>query len=156
MREFRDRLSQTYQPKDNCVDSASWIPHRNFRKGDRQSELRANATKATGPSAARIEEVMDTETLLSQAREDIFISVAEYLLERYGEQGYEERLANFSRSWDEQFGRYGSDLILALCPLVEDLLDTAEDNKIVNFRGQLKKKTAKEEVRKLKARRRDQ
>jgi len=151
MSSLIEKLQRIYQPKDT-QESSSWIPKRKYRKGDLISEIRSGAPQADGVSSQRAEEMLGMEAVLYQTKEDIFEQVAIYLLERYGEKDLDVRLANFVESWESLYDKYGSDLIYALGPLVDSLYDEP----FVQHMGHLKKVAVREEVRKLKARRRDQ
>lgn len=147
MSSLTERLQKLYGDKKEPTGD-SWIPHRNYKKGSLWSEMRANATPVEGVGSARMEEIL----LLAKTKAEIFERTAYYLLEEYGEDKLEVRLGNFADSWDVLFEKYGEDLIYALI----DKLEQLNEEPFVNHMGYINKKTAKNEVRRLKAERRDQ
>ena len=153
MSSFNERMMNLYGKREEPEKTGtSWIPKRLHYKGDMSAELREGAPEADGLSSQRIEKMMQHETLMTQGKMEIFEQVAVYLLERYGEKGLEERLAHFGVSWEEQYAKHGPDLISALV----EMIDTQMENPFVNYRGYINKKVAKEAIRQLRIRRKNQ
>lgn len=153
MSNFNEKLRRIYGGEANeKKEPTSWIPHRYYKKEDEYSRLRAEAPHAEGTTPSQMEEAIETNTILNACKEDIFGQVALYLLERYGEKGLEERLVHFQESWDSQYERHGDDLVIALAEMTDSLFETP----FVNFNGYINKKVAKEAVRNIRTRRKDQ
>jgi len=153
MSSFNERMMNVYGKKDEADKTgSSWIPKRMHRKGDKFAVLRESAPEADGLSSHRIEEMMQRESYIVQGKLEIFEQVAIYLLERYGEKGLEERLAHFEVSWEEQYAKHGPELILAL----GEMTDTQMESPFVNHRGYINKKVAKEAIRQVRIRGKNQ
>jgi len=152
MSGFDERMRKTYGATEEIKPSSSWIPKRLYRKGDLQSEIKSQTPKDVGIGQHRAQEVLQYEQILAEAKLDIFEQVAEYLLERYGDAGLEGRLGKFSQSWEELSLTYGTDLVVALGGMTDDL----DDNPFVKHTGVLNKVVVREAVRQLGIRRKNQ
>ena len=145
MSSFHERLHRLYggEKKDETDDGASWIPHRPYGRDDLVARLKQETPSQVDLGEARAQELLELQTRMAVIKDDFFEQVANYLLQRYGESRLEDRLTHFAQSWDDQYEKYGDDLIFALGQVVDDL----NEGNIVNYDGYLNKKTAKELVR---------
>jgi len=130
----------------------SWIPRRKFNKGDILAQMREENQVTDELSTVRAERTLEDNIILCQARDDIFEQVAAYLLLEYGESRLEERVRNFCESWDSQYDKHGDDLIIALA----EMTDALPDRPFVNYAGYINKEIAKQAVRDLRMRRKNQ
>lgn len=149
MANLSEKLLSVYgQPKETNPDSNSWITKRKYREGDLCGELREIYSDQEVLSEVRVGEVLDKETVIKDCKEDIFTTVAEYLLAEYGEDGLETRLTNFGESWQKMFDKYGDDLVYALAERTDDI----NEDPFVNFAGYLNKEMVKGLVSSIRAR----
>ena len=126
-------------------DNSSWIPKRKHFKDDLLGELREIASQSTGLSAQETDKIIKENLILTQAKDDIFSQVAQYLLGEYGDDGYEIRFSHFNESWERMYEKYGDQLILALAEITDDLaLDP-----FVNFSGYIDKDKVKEQIKSI-------
>ena len=146
MPNFSERLMGIYGNKSSESDeNSSWIPKRKHIKDDLLGELREIASQATGLSAQETDKIIKENLILAQAKDDIFSQVAQYLLDEYGDDGYEIRFSHFNESWERMYEKYGDQLILALAEITDDLaLDP-----FVNFSGYIDKDKVKEQIKSI-------
>ena len=130
----------------------SWIPKRKYNRGDVMAQMREAGQNPDELSMIRVERTLDDNIILCQARDDIFEQVAAYLLVEYGETRLEERIGNFCESWSSQYEKYGDDLIIALAEMTDALFETP----FVNHAGYINKEVAKQAVKNIRARRKNQ
>ena len=149
---FNEKMRKAYGATEKQDTGSSLVPKRLYRKGDLKSEIKSQTPKDTGVGQCRAEELIQYEQILAEAKLDIFEQVAVYLLERYGEAGLEGRLVKFNDSWEKLSLKYGTDLIVALGGMTDDLVD----NPFVKHNGVLNKIVVREAIRQLGIRRKNQ
>ncbi len=120
MGDLQNRLLGLY-PEKGPQSSNSWIPKRPFHL-DPVDKLRNNLAEEMAEKAALEAESQRLEELMNEAIEEIFACV-EDLFERELGQGpaLENRIYNFTMSWNSQFQRHGVKLVWAIGEMTEEM-----------------------------------
>lgn len=117
MKEIHDQLRRRYAGSlENPKASSSWI-HKKANGSDPQEMVRRQINR----NQEEKDKTINNEEFLRVIREDIFQQVAEYLMEKHGEEEFSRKMDHFNESWEKFYNRYGNLLILSLGELTDEI-----------------------------------
>ncbi|KKT40442.1 hypothetical protein A3K29_03520 [Candidatus Collierbacteria bacterium RIFOXYB2_FULL_46_14] len=148
MASLQEKLRNVYGGQENVVaESRSWIPKR--MANNPYDQLKRTMGAEGNLSPKRTKDMMEEQELLGSARDGVFEAVAVHLLTTYGSSTLEVSLQNFQKSWDTQFERYGTIMVVALSELTNEM-------KFVNHDGWIRKVVLRNKVAEIKKREKNQ
>ncbi len=120
MASLNERLLDLY-PENKPQSSPSWIPKRPHHL-DPVDKFRKDLAQEMAEKAAMEEEAQRLGELMDEAIEEIFVCVEDLFESKLGQgQALENRIYNFTMSWNSQFQRHGPKLVWAIGEMTEEM-----------------------------------